>query len=350
MIEDLRKDVDILMSNAVQNQLSAEITELPINEDTIYKIIYDVYENEEQKYLYIKMVENTAISPFYYNRSYTLDELYKLHDIFKCCDINEIKNHLRTLFEKNKIKLSFDKNESIIKMELDTILFATNYKIDFLLYREMVPEEQKDQLSLDLYSINKQKLKMIKEMKAFLEQFNGNQDQNKIIDDLIQKIISFDIPGVESKKEIKKIKPKKEMEEIIEINDNKSIERSIMSDIKSETKIPNMYKNVKKGSYRFYKDKDNAPINLIIQNTTNKSWPENKIKLVCNKELSEIMPSKIDNFKYEIGIGQDGDFSLHFDQKDLKEGKYKIFIELYLNGNKIPDSECPITIRVKPNK
>ena len=177
-----------------------------------------------------------------------------------------------------------------------------------------------------------------------------NIDQNKIIDDLIQKIISFDIPGVESKKEIKKIKPKKEMEEIIEINDNKSIERSIMSDIKSETKIPNMYKNVKKGSYRFYKDKDNAPINLIIQNTTNKSWPENKIKLVCNKELSEIMPSKIDNFKYEIGIGQDGDFSLHFDQKDLKEGKYKIFIELYLNGNKIPDSECPITIRVKPNK
>lgn len=232
-------------------------------------------------------------------------------------------------------------------MELDTILFATNYKIDFLLYREMVPEEQKDQLSLDLYSINKQKLKMIKEMKAFLEQFNGNQDQNKIIDDLIQKIISFDIPGVESKKEIKKIKPKKVKEEIIEINDAKSIEKSIISDKSFERKIPNMYKNVKKGSFRIYKDKENKSVNILIENTTNESWPANKIKLVCNKELSEIIPSKIDNFEFEIGIGQDGDFYLHFDEKDLKVGKYKIFVELYLNGNKIPDSECLIPIRVK---
>lgn len=324
--ENLKKEIDLQMSQEVPNQKTAEITKLSINEDTTYDIIYDVYDAGEQKYFYIKMLENTAVSPFYYNISYTIEELHNLHRIFKSCDIYQLKEEIKSLFDEGKIKLSFDENETIIKMELKTILFVKKYKINFLLYREMIPEEEKDQLSLDLYSLEKKTLKKLKEMKLFLDQFKGNQEQIEIINNLIQKFNIFEIPGIEAKQ-----------------NDNLS-----GSDISIHPgnikNIPAMYINVNKKHYKLSKEKNK--IDLLIRNIYDKAWPQNEIILKC-KENSTLKCNRIDNFPYEIEKDQDGEFSIYYDPKDLEKGKYETSLELYVSGKKIPNSDITLKIHIK---
>ena len=105
MILKYKKEIDLRMSLTVQKQDSVESTKLPINEDTSYDIFYDIWDSGTKKYLYIKLVENTANSPFFYNRSYDLEELYDNHRIFKTCDtIEEVKERLKSLFQKKKNK------------------------------------------------------------------------------------------------------------------------------------------------------------------------------------------------------------------------------------------------------
>ena len=66
---------------------SAYKTVLDIDEDTSFNISYDTFIYDEKKYLYIKMEENTALAPFYYNRSYEINELHKINNIFRAVDI-----------------------------------------------------------------------------------------------------------------------------------------------------------------------------------------------------------------------------------------------------------------------
>ena len=147
-----KRDIDLKMSLTIHKQNSVEFTSLPINKDTSYDIYYDVWDSGTKKYLYIKLIENTANSPFFYNRSYELEDLYNNHRIFKTCEtLEEIKKRLKSLFEKNKISLRFDQDEEIVVMEMDVMLFATPYKLEFQLYREMIIEEEKDQKLIELY-------------------------------------------------------------------------------------------------------------------------------------------------------------------------------------------------------
>ena len=58
---------------------------------------------------------------------------------------------MKCLFSENKIRLKNKDDEDIIALELDIILFPI--KID--LYREMVPQVEKDNMLLCLYDIDK---------------------------------------------------------------------------------------------------------------------------------------------------------------------------------------------------
>ena len=194
MILKYKKEIDLRMSLTVQKQDSVESTKLPINEDTSYDIFYDIWDSGTKKYLYIKLVENTANSPFFYNRSYDLEELYDNHRIFKTCDtIEEVKERLKSLFQKKKIKLRFEENEDIVVMELDVMLFAKAYKLEFQLYREMIIEEEKDQELIELYKLNKNKLIQLKDIYSLIKKENGNKKN-----DLMNLFKKYEIPGIEA--------------------------------------------------------------------------------------------------------------------------------------------------------
>ena len=191
----IRKDVDLKLSLKIRDEKTAYTTKLPINEDTSFDIVYDVYESDNKQYLYIKMDENTATSPFFYNRSYELEELHQINRIFKTCDtLKEVKEYMKLLFDKNKIRLKYKDDEDIIALELDTILFITPIKIDLDLYREMVPPAEKDNMLLCLYKINKQKLIALKDIYALILKDENDENCKELADSLK----NYNIPGIEN--------------------------------------------------------------------------------------------------------------------------------------------------------
>ena len=190
---NIRKKIDLKMSLLFDSK--SPQFKLPIDDDTSFDIFCDVYNGETQNYLYIKMKEYTAKAPFFYNRSYELQELYENNLIFKACDsIEEVRDYLKVLFEQNKVRLKYgeEENEEIIIMEMDAILFADPIKIEFELYREMVPEDKKDDKLIELYEWNKNKLKKIKDIYSFI-----NNEKEEDFEELFQLFGRCDIPGIE---------------------------------------------------------------------------------------------------------------------------------------------------------
>jgi hypothetical protein len=379
-----KREIDLKLAPNFEKRINANKAILPIDNDTAYDIYFDICEYEENKYLYIKMIENTANAPFYYNKSYTIEDLHSLHKIFKADNIDEVKIDLKTLFDQKKIKLSFDKNKEIILMELDVINFATNYKINFELYKEMIPFEEKDQRLIDLYNIEKQKLKVLKEINLLIKNLKGNKGEKDFIFELKKKIDFYEIPGLneinENKKKIeienekknknKNEKPEYNNENIQSINEKKeinnpymSIERSqsiseekddekemYNSDItierkKSVVKNQKICKNLLK-EYIFRIKKGKFDIYLELNNFYDMDWPFEKVQLICD-EKSDIKPKDIEYPMYDIEPGQDGDFTISFNKDDIKPGKFKCYLQLYVNGVKMDDSDIELNIKAK---
>ena len=240
--ESLERDLDNKMATEVPKKETAFVEKLAIDEDTSFYIYYDIYNDGNTDYLYIKMTENTAVAPFYYNRSFTIEELQELDDIFRTCDLNEIKDHIKSLFKEKRIKLIYDNNKEIIKMELSVVLFVTKYKIYFKLYKQMIPEEIKDEQMLNLYEIEKNKIKMIKDLASIFNSFS-NQEEKAIGEKLKELILQFEIPGIEEAQLNTTGKPEKNIAKIEKLNsDSDKKEITIQEDssnlYESEISIP----------------------------------------------------------------------------------------------------------------
>ena len=374
--ESLERDLDNKMATEVPKKETAFVERLAIDEDTSFDIYYDIYNDGNTDYLYIKMTENTAVAPFYYNRSFTIEELQELDDIFRTCDLNEIKDHIKSLFKEKRIKLIYDNNKEIIKMELSVVLFVTKYKIYFKLYKQMIPEEIKDEQMLNLYEIEKNKIKMIKDLASIFNSFS-NQEEKAIGEKLKELILQFEIPGIEeaqlntagkSEKNIAKIEKPNSAEKEINIKEDsintfdssisfskkKESEPDLIS-IHSEMPAQNninyeIFTNAKKQGKRYHLNEEKNTIDLIVKNITNEDWPMNDIKLVCNEQTSTIK-CKVQDLVYDIEKGQDGEFILEFDPKDLIPGKkYQCNLELFLRGEKINDGYAELLIRVSKKK
>ena len=373
------------------------------NQDTSFDIFYDIFYKDNERYFYIIMQENTANAPFYYIRSYTIKDLHDINKIFKVFEENnfdEIKGYMKTLFEKKKIVLTFELNrEDIINMELNVVLFANPDKINLKLYREMIPQEEKDQKLLELYNLQKNKNKLLKEIKSIIEANIGNKKNKEIINNISHILTSIEIPGIEDLKEDKKEEIKKEnkiedkkeyiKEDKIENKnedlkedkkENKKEEKEepkieikpevmpkesydekkneIKEDINEKKKddlmssdlvneiIAQIFPDLKK-IYNFSKKNGNFNIALTIKNIFNEDWPLGSFKLVYNEEKSHIRCKEIINCAYDIGKGQDGDFIVCFDGKDLKQGKkYKCCLQLYVNEKKVTDEDVIFKIRI----
>ena len=171
---------DLSMSTKISENLnkSAYKAKLDIDEDTSFDLSYDTFIYEEnKKYIYIKLEENTAVAPFYYNRSYEINQLHKINNIFKAVDIEETKEKLKSLLDNKRVKLRYEGD--MIIMELYVDFFCDRVKIEFELYKEMVPQKEKDKKLIELYFINKRNYKIIKELqKNHINNLNGVFDLN----------------------------------------------------------------------------------------------------------------------------------------------------------------------------
>ena len=354
----VKKEHDKIMSIEVPNKPTSLVEELTIDEDTSFNIYYDICNNENTDYFYIKMVEKTAEAPFYYNRSFTIEELQEVDNSWKSCDLKDVKEHIKTLFNKKKIKLFYDNDndKEIIKMELSILLFEDKYSIYFKLYREMVPEEMKDEELLNLYEIEKKKIKMIKELSSILNSFS-NQEEKAIGEKLKEMIFQFEIPGIEKgqlnflgnnqpeainihKNNITYEKEKKNEDDHLSNNTNN--EEHSTEEKKKHSIIPNnntnykIFTNARKpGKKRYHLKEGKNTITLLLKNITDEDWPVNDIKLVCNEETSTIK-CKVEDLTYNIDKGQDGQINLIFDPGDLIPDEiYQCNLELFLRGEKI---------------
>ena len=365
MTEEMKRDIDLKLAK----DLTEKKTQLEINEDTEYNIFYDICVENDEKFLYMKLEEITSDAPFYYNRSYTIEQLHQNHKIFKAFekdDFEDLIAYLKDLFDKGKIKLSFvDEKEDIIKVELDVILFSKGFKLYFELYREMIPDK-KDEKMLELYELNKKNLKILKEIR------NYAQDK-KILEKIKEIYDNYEIPGIED--EVKKEKEeevkkeneeevKKEIEikanneneekeviEIVKVEDNENQKEIFDSEVKTTNKIKkNKICTNLKDKYHFNIDKKNLSIALVLKNSDDETWPTEKTKLICLEE-STIKFKEVEYPPYDIDKGTDGDFKVIFDEKDLAPGaKYTCILQLVVDGEKIENSEIPLNIRVKKKK
>ena len=158
-----KKKMNLRMSQDVPNQITVIKKELAMksDKDTSFDIYFDIYHSENEDYLYIKLIENSAVAPFYYNKSFTMEELCEINRIFKTSDIYLVKEDLRKSFESERVNLEYDKKSDGIIMKLRAGLFCDEIIIDLPIYKEMISINERDDKLIELY---KEKLSLEKLM------------------------------------------------------------------------------------------------------------------------------------------------------------------------------------------
>ena len=340
-----KSELNFQMSKEVPNQETVSKESLKIEEDTSFDIYYDIY---DEKYLYIKLQENTALAPFYYNVSYDIDELRVLDDIFKAIEIDKVKGHLKDLFDNNKIKLEYkSQDKKVIIMRLEVALFFKTYTIDFELDKVMIPENEKDEMLNKLYNRNKEKLNFAKEL---FVQFHSNANLYKNILDILS--ANFDMSGVIIKNintnENNNIANNNSLENS-NINESSILEKSDIVEDKEkfENRIKKIFKNKKGVNLEKTKDGNMAVLNL--KNRTKTTWNIGffKFKLVKieDNNSKSLTLKNIDYPIYEIKPKEEGDFIFYFEE--IKQpGDYNCIFDIYINGQKIDYAQLNLVMNL----
>ena len=342
-----KSELNFQMSKEVPNQETVSKEALKIDEDTSFDIYYDIY---DEKYLYIKLQENTALAPFYYNVSYDIDELRVLDDIFKAIEIDKVKGHLKDLFDNNKIKLVYkSQDKKVIIMRLEVALFFKTYTIDFELDKVMIPEDEKDEMLNKLYNRNKEKLNFAKEL---FVQFHSNANLYKNILDILS--ANFDMSGVIIKNintnENNNIANNNSLENS-NINESSILEKSDIVEDKEkfETRIKKIFESKNKKGVNLEKTKDGNMAVLNLKNRTKTTWNIDffKFKLVKieDNNSKSLTLKNIDYPIYEIKPKKEGDFIFYFEE--IKQpGDYKCIFDIYINGQKIDYAQLNLVMNL----
>jgi len=150
-------------------------------DDKIFQ--YDCIVDEDE--LILTLSELDVLSPFIYQVNITMEELRNKNKIFEACeDLDEVKGHIKKLLEKNMITLSQNKNEE------DKITFNIKAKRlseveDIKITAERKMTEYKTPMLLELYKIEKQHDKYLKDIDAILDEEGNSNELSKKLKDLI---------------------------------------------------------------------------------------------------------------------------------------------------------------------
>ncbi len=312
MNEEELNELKLKMSLEVPNQPTVIKTQLPLDNDTSFDIYFDIFNGERKKYLYIKLIENSAVAPFYYNRSYTIEELRELNTIFMAVNMDQTRKHLKDLFDKKKVELSPNQETDGITMILEVGLFATVFKIKFELYKEMIPENEKDEQLINLYNINKRKLKFAKKLLGLYE---GKIDQN-LIEELIN---NFDLEPKTSNINSGEIPIGKLKDIFVKEKNGKLIKES--------------------------NDSKDYIFKVEIKNNTKKELTTDNIKFELDEKSSDAYCKDITFLFYETDKGQKGIITFYFDN-NTEEGKHICYFDVFIDGKQLEDTKFKLKITI----
>ena len=138
------------------NNLVDKNKQIRLNEETLFEFDCQV----EDEYLYLKLNEIDALSPYIYIKKIDLKELQNdVHKMFKALDtLDEVKQHILQLFKDGKIKLRQERNEEIF---FDIKAYYISEEVKFSIKAEREMTNNKDNMLLKLYEIQKKLLKDI---------------------------------------------------------------------------------------------------------------------------------------------------------------------------------------------
>ena len=319
-----QKKLALKMSQVVPRQTTVIKEKLPMddNEDTSFDIYFDIYNYENEDYLYIKLIENSAVSPFYYNKSFTLEELCEIHRIFKADDIAQVKKDLQKLFKKGLIKLVSDPNSDGIIMKLKVYLFCDEHTIDLPLYKEMIPENERDNKCLEIYNINKNQLKIGKEIYFLLKSCGKNIDRN-LLNILKQ---NFDI--------------------VDNSNETETDSVSFPEDEEIYNGFKKTFNRKKTAHFKMQKkDDEDYFAQVRIKNYTNINWPKDSIKLIIDKNKSNILCKDIKYPPFDIEPKEDGEISFFFNAK-TEPKEYTCTFDVYFNGKQLKEVKFELKVLI----
>ena len=170
--DDIPENTDILNIPTIISDDLEEKKLIQLDDDTTFEFKCKVEENN----LKLILSEVSALAPFIYETKLTMDAIIKVNDIFKACDnLGKIKEHIDNLFNAKRIKLSSNKNKEIIYCEFRAFNISGEEQFKIPTERKMTNE--KEQMLLKLYSIQKEKLKILKDIEKYLK---GNKNINKM--------------------------------------------------------------------------------------------------------------------------------------------------------------------------
>ena len=170
--DDIPENTDILNIPTIISDDLEEKKLIQLDDDTTFEFKCKVEENN----LKLILSEVSAVAPFIYETKLTMDAIIKVNDIFKACDnLGKIKEHIDNLFNAKRIKLSSSKNKEIIYCEFRAFNISGEEQFKIPTERKMTNE--KEQMLLKLYSIQKEKLKILKDIEKYLK---GNKNINKM--------------------------------------------------------------------------------------------------------------------------------------------------------------------------
>ena len=158
--------------------------QLSLDQDTIFDYSCTV---EDDK-LYIKLSEISSYAPFIYESYLSKEDFIRIHRMFKSCDnVKDIKRHLDNLFKKNNIQLIKESEDSI------TFVIKANHiadEVKIKINSKMSMIKEKDEALLKLYKIQKDEIKILKEINNYINssELKGNNITQKIKDILKNKL------------------------------------------------------------------------------------------------------------------------------------------------------------------
>ena len=130
--------------------------------------------------LSLKLVEISAYAPFIYSINLSLEEFTKISKIFRSCEnLEEVKTHIDRLFALKRITLGQEEGKE------DSITFFIkaydiSEEIEIEIKGKRIITNEKDKALMKLYEIEKNQIKLMKEIEKLINQQNENEIINKI--------------------------------------------------------------------------------------------------------------------------------------------------------------------------
>lgn len=278
---------------------------LQANEETSFKL-YLYIKNENNLDFYLD--ETPTKSPFYYKKSFTINDFYSLHNIFRSClTLDEILKNLFSVIQSNKMSIKLKNDDEQLEIKMNVINFCTPYEIKFDINRSF--KDEKENLLTEIYEKNK---KMLNKLKLIRNLVNRSNNLN-LINYLNILFNNYQVPGIE--------KPPQNLKVDIKKFCTNWIDKFILR---------NQKKNV---------------IRLNLRNLTKIVWNKNNVNLVCDKKRSTIICENVAVPKmYDIEEGQDGDFFVFFPFSEKKN--YICILNLMIEGKIYYEYEIILNITV----